>query len=577
MVLALLAYVGGVLTILSPCILPVLPFVFTRADRPFLRNGLPMLVGMALAFALVATLAAVAGAWAVRVNQYGRWAAMAVLALCGAALLLPGLAERLTRPLVALGGRLSAGADGDGSILPAALLGLATGLLWAPCAGPILGLILTGAALNGANAQTSMLLAAYAAGAATSLALALLVGGRLFAVMKRSLKAGEWIRRGLGAAVLIGVAIIALGLDTGLLTRVALDGGATRIEQALLDRLGPRPAPTTEDPNSPLPPPPPYRVPPPPPHAAPTPTLNTPPLTLTALKGRVVLLDFWTYSCINCIRALPYVEAWARRYADQGLVVIGVHTPEFAFEKQRSNVEQAIRRFGVAYPVAIDNDYAIWKAYDNAAWPAHYLIDAQGRLRHEHLGEGEYDKTEQAIRQLLAERNGRPVAGPMVGRPGAGVQAAPDFANALSQETFIGYEKAAAFASPQMRRDAAADYTLPKAFEPDRWGLAGRWRIGKEAATGLAPGGRAAFRFSARDLNMVLGADGGRPVRFRITLDGRPPGADPGVDVNAAGDGRIDGQRLYQLVRQKKPGGPDRLFEIEFLEPGAQAFSFTFG
>src|ERR1700742_5148498 len=242
MILFLLAYLGGVLTIISPCILPVLPFVFARADRKFLHSGLPMLVGLCLAFAVVATLASVAGGWAVQANAAGRWIAMALLALFGITLLFPALADRLTRPLVALGGKMSASIDAQdrpgGSIVPSLLLGVATGLLWAPCAGPILGLILTGAAIQGANAKTTLLLLAYAAGAATSLAVALLIGGRGFAAMKRSLGAGEWVRRGLGVAVLLGVVAIAFGLDTGFLTRVSL-GGTTSLEQSLIDKVRP--------------------------------------------------------------------------------------------------------------------------------------------------------------------------------------------------------------------------------------------------------------------------------------------------------------------------------------------------
>src|SRR5262245_14685060 len=241
MILLLLAYLGGVLTIVSPCILPVLPFVFARADRPFVRSGLPMLVGMTVTFAGVATLAAVAGGWAVEANQYGRAAAIALLAAFGLTLLFPSLADRVMQPLVGLGARLSRsaeqGAAAHGSVLPSLLLGVATGLLWAPCAGPVLGLILTGAALQGASVQTSLLLLAYAAGAATSLALALLVGGRVFAAMKRSLGAGEWVRRGLGAAVLAAVVAIALGVDTGFLTRVSLASTAS-LEQGLLDKVG---------------------------------------------------------------------------------------------------------------------------------------------------------------------------------------------------------------------------------------------------------------------------------------------------------------------------------------------------
>src|SRR5271168_4450743 len=241
MFLFILAYIGGVLTILSPCILPVLPFVFARADQPFLRRGLPLLLGMAATFAVIATLAAVGGGWAVQANEYGRYAAIALLALFGVTLLFPELSDRLTRPLVALGGRLSESADRNehaGSVWPSLLLGVATGLLWAPCAGPVLGLILTGAALQGANIQTSLLLLAYAAGAAFSLALALLAGGRDFAMMKRSLGVGEWVRRAVGVAFLASAVAIAFGLDTGFLTRASLASTAS-LEQGLLDRLHP--------------------------------------------------------------------------------------------------------------------------------------------------------------------------------------------------------------------------------------------------------------------------------------------------------------------------------------------------
>src|ERR1700752_2165010 len=245
MILFLLSYLGGVLTIVSPCILPVLPFVFARADQPFVRSGLPLLAGMAATFAAVATLAALGGGWAVEANQYGRIIAIVLLAVFGIILLFPALSDRMTRPLVALGARLSQSADdstraGGSPVLASLLLGVATGLLWAPCAGPVLGLILTGAALNGASVQTTLLLAAYAAGAATSLALALLVGGRVFTAMKRSLGAGEWIRRGIGAAVLLAVVVIALGLDTGFLTRVSV-ASTSSLEQNLLDKFHPAP------------------------------------------------------------------------------------------------------------------------------------------------------------------------------------------------------------------------------------------------------------------------------------------------------------------------------------------------
>jgi cytochrome c biogenesis protein CcdA/thiol-disulfide isomerase/thioredoxin len=581
MTLILLAYLGGILTIVSPCILPVLPFVFARANLPFVRSGLPMLVGMAITFALVATLAAVAGGWAVAANQYGRIAATVLLAFFGITLLFPSLSDRLTRPLVALGARMSQSADqqeGGGGIVSSLVLGVATGLLWAPCAGPVLGLILTGAALHGASAQTTFLLLAYALGAATSLALALLVGGRVFVLMKRSLGVGQWVRRGVGALVLVAVGVIAFGLDTGFLTQVSV-ASTTSLEQGLVDRLKAPPAGQETG-----------KV------AAAASTgklpvldgmpsldgavtwLNSPPLTTQGLKGKVVLVDFWTYSCINCLRAIPYVEAWAEKYKDQGLVVIGVHSPEFAFERNVDNVRKAIANLKITYPVAIDNDYTIWRAFDNQYWPAHYFIDAQGRIRHEHFGEGDYDGSERVIQQLLAEAGAQHVAGGLVSVAASGAEAASDAADVRSPETYIGFERAENFASPGGDVGGKPhDYTVGGSLQLNQWGLTGNWTVGGENAVSNDKDGGIVFRFHARDLHLVLGpgAEGG-PVHFRFTIDGAAPGDNHGADTDANGDGVVTGQRLYQLVRQAGPV-TDRTFEIHFLDPGVQAFAFTFG
>ncbi|MBU6492869.1 MAG: cytochrome c biogenesis protein DipZ [Burkholderiales bacterium] len=599
MLLIVLAYLGGVLTILSPCILPVLPFVFSRADQPFVRSGLPLLAGMALTFAAVATLAAVGGGWVVAANQYGRWLALVMLALFGLTLLLPRLAEHLTRPLVALGNRLSSAAHASGAPRAGSsfLLGIATGLLWAPCAGPILGLVLTGAALHGASVGTTLLLLAYAAGAATSLAVALLLGSKVFAAMKRSLGAGEWIRRGLGAAMLGGVAAIALGLDTGALASVSTVA-TSGLEQALIRDLSPAATHTggpagammaaQAQPEAAMRM---VRTAAPVETAAALPVegqlpplsgavqwLNSPPLTAQDLRGKVVLLDVWTYSCINCLRTLPYVKAWASKYRDQGLVVIGVHAPEFAFERNVANVKRAVHELGIDYPVAIDNHYAIWRALHNEYWPAEYLVDAQGRIRHHHFGEGEYAQTEHAIQQLLAEAGHRNVATGLVGTPDKGVQMAPDNADLQSPETYIGYRRAERFASPGgQTRNLPQHYTAPARPALNQWGLAGTWQVGGAHATLDGATGRIVYRFHARDLNLVLGpAKDGKPVRFRVSIDGAPPGAAHGVDVDAKGDGTITEQRLYQLVRQDKTV-TDRTFAIEFLDPGVQAYAFTFG
>ncbi|RAI71386.1 cytochrome c biogenesis protein DipZ [Pseudomonas fluorescens] len=589
--LLVLAYLGGVLTIVSPCILPVLPFVFARTGQPFVKSGLPLLVGMALTFALVATLAAVGGGWVVQLNQYGRWLALVFVALFGLTLLLPQLAERLTRPLVAAGSRLSEAAGADARPRPAAsfLIGVATGLLWAPCAGPILGLLLTGAALQGASIQTSLLLLAYAAGAATSLALALLLGGKVFTAMKRSIGAGEWLRRGLGAAMLAGVAAIALGLDTGVLARfsTASTGG---IEQALVEKLsgklprnsGAMMAQNTASEGA-LP------------VADKTPGtlpvegnlpslegavqwLNSPPLDAQALKGKVVLVDFWTYSCINCLRSLPYVKAWAEKYRDQGLVVIGVHAPEFAFERDINNVTKAMKDLGINYPVAIDNEFRIWRAFNNEYWPAHYFADAQGRIRYHHFGEGEYAESERVIQQLLREAGAAKVADGLISAKADGVQMAPDNSEVQSPETYVGYQRAEHFVpETALAPDQVAAYNPPAQLALNDWSLGGQWHVGPERATASAPASRIVYRFHARDLHLVLGpgADG-KPVRFKVLIDGKAPGADHGMDVAPDGSGTVTDQRLYQLVRQNG-GVTDRTFSIEFLDPGASAYAFTFG
>ena len=590
-------------------------------------------------------------------NEYGRWLAMALMAFFGLTLLLPHLADRLTAPLVALGERLSnsasagAAAGKPGGAGASFVLGIATGLLWAPCAGPILGLVLTGAALNGASVATTLLLLAYAGGAATSLAVALLIGGKVFAAMKRSLGAGEWIRRGLGLAMLCGTAVIALGLDTGLLSGISGPGTA-KIEQSLLDKLSPPGpvgggsammaqnaamsgagammahgdaaamsssnvmsgsnvmassnamagsnammaanammandtgqngammamqgaaasgaalAPAGEGVLPPL--------------DGAVKWLNSPPLTHEQLKGKVVLVDFWTYSCINCLRSLPYVKAWAKKYHEQGLVVIGVHAPEFAFERDPANVAKAVRELGIDYPVAVDNDYAIWRAFGNRYWPAHYFIDAKGQIRAHHFGEGEYAHSERIIRALLTEA-GRKDVGDEVATAEAeagGVGLASNGSDVASPETYLGAERAQNFASPGGARAGVAHrYMAPAQPALNRWGLEGGWKVDRENITLASAPGRIVYRFHARDVHLVMGADAdadGKPVRFRVTLDGAAPGQDHGGDSAADGGGVVGAEKLYQLLRLKGPV-TDHTFSIEFLDPGVRAYSFTFG
>ncbi len=575
MLLLLIAYFGGVLTILSPCILPVLPFVFARSDQPFRKSGLPLLAGMSITFALVASLATVGGGWAVRANQFGRIAALILFAVFGLTLLFSSLADRLSRPLVQLGNRLSRGSDAGPSTLNSFLLGIGTGLLWAPCAGPILGLILTGAALQGASTHTVVLLLSYAAGAATSLAIALLAGGRIFAAMKRSLGVEEWIRRILGVAVLAAVAAVAFGLDRGVLTRLSL-ASTSGLEQRLVDRFHPANQKKivlnqTVDVSGTEP----AVV---PDLSGATAWINSPPLTLESLRGKVVLVDFWTYSCINCLRTLPYIKAWNEKYKDNGLVIVGVHTPEFPFEKDETNVRKAVKDLGLAYPVPMDNDYKIWRSFNNEYWPADYFIDATGKIRFHHFGEGGYDESEGWIRTLLEEANHAPLPANATKIAATSVEAAPDTNDIRSPETYIGYERAENFASAGgLNQDDAQLYQTPAGLKLNQWAFAGKWKDQDQFATSLTPGASISFRFHARDLHLVLGPDSdGVPVRFRVTIDGQAPGANHGVDTDADGYGVVTGNRLYQLVRQQG-GIMDRTFRIEFLVPGVRAYSFTFG
>jgi cytochrome c biogenesis protein CcdA/thiol-disulfide isomerase/thioredoxin len=595
MTIVILVFLGGVLTILSPCILPVLPFVFARSEQKFLTNGLPMLAGMAITFAAIATLAAVGGSWAVRVNQYGRIVALVLLTAFAATLLSSHLADWLARPFVALGNRLAQPSPRSSrfALVNSLLLGVATGLLWAPCAGPILGLILTGAAISGPNAHTTLLLFAYAAGAATSLAVALLAGGRVFAFLKKSLGTGEWIRRALGVAVLLAVVAIVFGWDSTVLTRLSLNG-TNSLEQSLIDKINPRnPGAaggsmamsnsksdghammmSAAKPAGDLPVE--GEI---PSFAGATLWLNSPPLTADALRGKVVMVDFWTYSCINCLRALPYVESWYEKYKDHGLVVIGVHAPEFAFEKDPNNVRRAVADLKVTYPVALDNDYAIWQAFNNQYWPAHYFIDATGRIRGHHFGEGNYDESEQTLRKLLTDAGQTDLPPPGLGPAKAvGVQAPPDEAHDQSSETYVGYRRAENFASPGgFSQDQLHAYSAPAALKLNQWALNGSWNVDPEKAVlGAAPG-KIEFRFFARDLHLVLGpGSDGKPVRFRVLLDGAAPAGNHGADTDSGGAGAIDRQRLYQLIRQTGDVR-EHVFSIEFLDSGVQAYSFTFG
>ncbi|TMU69718.1 cytochrome c biogenesis protein DipZ [Pseudomonas fluorescens] len=395
----LIAFLGGLLTVLSPCILPVVPFLFAGAQRS--RTSILLtLGGMALTFALISSLAVVSSEWVIQASNSGRYVALIVMSVFALSLISARIGDWLTRPFVMLGNRLDPDTRKKAGSMGSIMLGVATGLLWAPCAGPILGVILTGAILQGANAQTSLLLLAYGAGSALSLGTLIFTGRGLVNRLKPSIPFTGWLRRGAGVAVLATAAVIATGLDKTLLANTSSEGVAS-VEKSVLENVPKavdyfvskvRADSPMEEGKGAMPS-----------LAGAVQWLNSPELSAEALRGKVVLVDFWTYDCINCQHTLPYVKDWAKKYEKDGLVVIGVHTPEYGYERIIDNVKDQVKKLGITYPVAIDNNYAIWRNFDNQYWPAHYLIDAKGQVRYSHFGEGRYEAQEQMIQQLLLE------------------------------------------------------------------------------------------------------------------------------------------------------------------------------
>ncbi|WP_325436405.1 cytochrome c biogenesis protein DipZ [Pseudomonas nitroreducens] len=398
----LIAFLGGALTLLSPCILPVLPLLLQRAGGPVWSPWVTLL-GLASGFAVLASLATVSSNWVIAASEWGRWFALVLLSVSALALLWPRFSDWLARPWAWIGDRLHGEARRMPPAFSAWVMGFAAGLLWAPCAGPVLGLILSGAMLQGPSAQTSLLLFAYGLGSAAVLGIVLFAGRRLMQQLRPRMAVIEGLRRATGVLALLAVVGIASGTSAQLasgssstlvnsLERKVIDGVPALISQLMpgdmahgaerLPDLGPAPE-----------------------LQGAVEWINSPELSLRDLRGKVVLIDFWTYDCINCQHSLPYVNAWAKKYADQGLVVIGVHTPEYPFERVPANVREAVKQHDIHYPVALDNQYRIWNAFANQYWPAHYFIDAQGRVRHLSIGEGGYEEQEQVIQALLKERD----------------------------------------------------------------------------------------------------------------------------------------------------------------------------
>lgn len=560
MVLVILTYLAGALTIFSPCILPVLPFIFSKANHSFLKNGLPLLAGMCVTFSIFSALAIVGGEWILKANQIGRVLALILLSFFGLSLIFPKVSEKAMAPLARLGSKIGTHSNPN-RVWDSFLIGVSSGLLWAPCAGPILGLVLTGAASQHQLSRSLLLLFSYSLGAATSLALTLIASHRLLKTLKKFLKFDQALKRGLGVLVLMGVAVITFNLDRTLLTQVS-QFRTNSLEGKLLSFLGLEDHPTSQGQMPEI--------------RGDESWINSKPLSRSDLLGKVVLIDFWTYSCINCLRTLPYLKNWAEKYKNNDFLIIGVHTPEFAFEKNLNYVKEAVQDLGILYPIVVDNNYRIWNAFSNRYWPAHYFVDRKGFIRNYHFGEGDYEHSEKIIRDLLME-NGKAVQVKDVQLSATGVEAPALLDQSQSPETYLGYKRASNLVtSSPPRYDKPSNYKGVSQLKTHQWTLEGQWLINSEKIVLKEAHGKIRIRFHARDLHLVLGAE--KKIPFQVTLDGQALGNDHGADTNSEGRGVVQSHRLYQLVRQQDQAPvKDHVFEIEFFDQGVEAFAFTFG
>lgn len=576
--LEILAFVAGILTVLSPCILPILPALLgasvsrTRSHRPFW-----IVLGLAASFALSGSLFAVFKTVLGIGNGATRAAAIVILLFFSVSLLVPKLWERIGATLssrvqnLPVISRLSPDSGPGGSML----LGAALGLVWAPCAGPILGIILTLATVQASFPKTFLLMAGYALGAAVPMLMIGYGGQGVARTFARFRRLGAVAPKLLGVVTLAAVIGMIFNLDTALLSRLPSQLFLSNLLEEKLVRKTPtgvlppqgaRTVALTTASSLPVL----GRM---PEFSGISGWLNSPPLTARSLRGKVVLVDFWTYSCINCIRTLPAVNRWYGKYKDQGLVIVGVHTPEFAFEKNRANIAKAVTRFGINYPVAIDSSYRTWNAYANQFWPADYLIDSQGRIREVEFGEGNDRKIEQGIQALLAE-SGRMTAQETLDQPSETV----DFSKILSPETYLGFARATHFKSPEgPDPDTLHRYTVPARLGTNDWALGGLWTIKGDKILLDQAGGTIRFRFRAPKLNIVMkGPEDGSTAR--VYLDGIPISpALFGKDLGQNGTVRVKGARLYNLVTLDPKDSRDHLFEIRFARPGVSAYTFTFG
>lgn len=541
-----LAFLEGLALIVSPCILPVLPLVLATSAGGGKRRPYGIIIGFVLAFTLFALAARQLVSLLGLDLDLVKNASLVLLALMGLVLLSSRLSEKfgaLTQGLANLGNDLAA-TKGEG-LLGGIAIGALIGLVWTPCAGPILAAVLVQVIRQQTDLAGNLVILSFGIGAGVPMLIIALTGRKLMGKLGFFARHAEAVRKAFGVLILLSVAYIASGADIEALFMPKETAEAPRGELVLQDGLG-RPYAAPE-------------------FAGIEAWQNSAPLTMKELQGKVVLIDFWTYSCINCVRTLPYLTDWDKKYRDMGLVIVGVHSPEFEFEKKPDNIRDAIAQHGIRYPVALDNNLSTWLNFHNRYWPAHYLIDRQGRVVYTHFGEGKYNVTENNIRYLLGLKE----QGETIKVEG------PTFTPGQTPETYLGYDRADSFGGKEsVMRDAQGSYRFPAFLSADAWALNGTWQVEREKIVAGGQGAALRLNFKARKVFLVLGTAGGKPVRVTLRLNGEAVGNNAGKDATA-GVVTVERNTLYELIDQQSP--KNGLLEIETDTPGLEAYAFTFG